>query len=253
LGAFVFIIILLLVIVPRMRQESVRRTPYGKEHRGTQYGYRAAGKGGAQVQPAQPFGALLVGNGRTAGVPDVRRPDLGVVTVADDGHIFGQPCVFPQLCGQQDASLLVRRHLARGAEQIAGHSPAVHQLVVFQLVRQLFHFAHRQRKQAAVHPFQHHKALAHGVAEFCGEVQTPLGINGVVISAKKHLCAPFPKGFQGCGPTFTHFDPLIRFYCSKSIPRFQVFLCLFLWQKSTKKVPAGRRFYLQGLSFSRDV
>lgn len=47
MGAFVFIIILLLVIVPRMRQESVRRTPYGKEHRGTQYGYRAAGKGGA--------------------------------------------------------------------------------------------------------------------------------------------------------------------------------------------------------------
>ena len=60
MGAFVFIIILLLVIVPRMRQESVRRTPYGKEHRGTQYGYRAAGKGGAQVQPAQysyPAGA----------------------------------------------------------------------------------------------------------------------------------------------------------------------------------------------------
>ena len=70
MGAFVFIIILLLVIVPRMRQESVRRTPYGKEHRGTQYGYRAAGKGGAQVQPAQysyPAGAQAQGAAGTGG------------------------------------------------------------------------------------------------------------------------------------------------------------------------------------------
>lgn len=73
MGAFVFIIILLLVIVPRMRQESVRRTPYGKEHRGTQYGYRAAGKGGAQVQPAQysyPAGAQAQGAAGTGGAPN---------------------------------------------------------------------------------------------------------------------------------------------------------------------------------------
>ena len=74
MGAFVFIIILLLVIVPRMRQESVRRTPYGKEHRGTQYGYRAAGKGGAQVQPAQysyPAGAQAQGAAGTGGASQV--------------------------------------------------------------------------------------------------------------------------------------------------------------------------------------
>ena len=77
LGAFVFIIILLLVIVPRMRQESVRRTPYGKEHRGTQYGYRAAGKGGAQVQPAQysyPAGAQAQGAAGTGGAPNPDAP-----------------------------------------------------------------------------------------------------------------------------------------------------------------------------------
>ena len=77
MGAFVFIIILLLVIVPRMRQESVRRTPYGKEHRGTQYGYRAAGKGGAQVQPAQysyPAGAQAQGAAGTGGAPNPDAP-----------------------------------------------------------------------------------------------------------------------------------------------------------------------------------
>lgn len=77
MGAFVFIIILLLVIVPRMRQESVRRTPYGKEHRGTQYGYRAAGKGGAQVQPAQysyPAEAQAQGAAGTGGAPNPDAP-----------------------------------------------------------------------------------------------------------------------------------------------------------------------------------
>ena len=60
MGVFVFIIILLLVIVPRMRQENVRRTPYGKEQRGAQYGYRPAGRSGGRAQPAQynyPAGA----------------------------------------------------------------------------------------------------------------------------------------------------------------------------------------------------
>ena len=77
MGAFVFIIILLLVVVPRMRQESVRRTPYGKEHRGTQYGYRAAGKNGARVQPAQysyPAGTQAQGAAGTGGAPNPDAP-----------------------------------------------------------------------------------------------------------------------------------------------------------------------------------
>ena len=148
------------------------------------------------------LGALVVGHGGAAGVPDLGGPDLGVVAVADDGHVLFQPGVGAQLCRQQDASLLVRHHLAGGAEQIAGDSPAVHQLIAFQLVRQPLDFLHGQCEQAVVHPFQHHKALAHGVAEFCGEVQPPLGIDGVIITAKKHALLPLSGAFSGCMPYF---------------------------------------------------
>ena len=66
-----------------------------------------------------------------------------------------------------------------------------------------------------------------------------------------------PAPFRGCGeglcPTFTHFTPLTHIYCSKSSPRLQGFLSLFLRQNFTKKVPAGRHFCLQGRIIFQDV
>ena len=148
------------------------------------------------------LGALVVGHGGAAGVPDLGGPDLGVVAVADDGHIFFQPRIGPQLCRQQDASLLVRHHFARGAEQIAGDGPAVHQLIAFQLVRQPLDFLHGQCEQAVVHPFQHHEAFAHGFPEFGGEIQPSFGVNGVIVPAKKHVCFPLSGGYAGPWPYF---------------------------------------------------
>ena len=58
------------------------------------------------LQLAQPLGALVVGHGGAAGVPDFGGPDLSMVAVADDGHVLFQSGVGAQLCGQQDASLL---------------------------------------------------------------------------------------------------------------------------------------------------
>ena len=91
-----------------MRQESVRRTPYGKEHRGTQYGYRAAGKGGAQVQPAQysyPAGAQAQGarhrhrRGHTTGPGLVGRAghDTAPAGAADEHRAPRQLWVPPDL------------------------------------------------------------------------------------------------------------------------------------------------------------
>src|SRR5699024_9970395 len=73
----------------------------------------------SDVELAQAGGPLLVGDGRAAGVPAGGVPDLGVVAVADDGHRLAQARVGPQAGGQQDAPLLVRGHLAGGAEQVA--------------------------------------------------------------------------------------------------------------------------------------
>ena len=106
------------------------------------------------------------------------------------------------LLREKDASLLVRHHLAGGAEQITGHLPAVHQLVGLQLFRQLFHLGQRQHEQAVVHPFQHHETLAHGVAELCGEVQPPFGVDGIVIPAKEHAACPLSGLWRGPLPYF---------------------------------------------------
>ena len=87
-----------------------------------------------KVQILHRSGEVLIAGGLIF-IPCLGVPDLGKAAVADDGHVVVEPCIFPQLGGQLDAALLVRRDFHRRSVQHTADLAAFDQALLFQIPR----------------------------------------------------------------------------------------------------------------------
>ena len=99
-------------------------------------------------------------------------------------------CILPQLGGQLDAALLVRADLHRRSVEHTADLAALDKALFLDLGSDLFKFLGREGGQTVVQPAGDDEGLPHRIAEAGGEIQTALGVDGVIILTDQHLSFP---------------------------------------------------------------